>query len=622
MIAPTGRGGEQAAVSGVDFLAQASGGSVTEQQIATEGAVPGAVVGDKIWTLGRLSPTGDNITEVVNAADFGQGDIDNHVAYGSIVLDSPRRQETTMYVGSDDAVKVWLNGVLVHSNPVDRGANDYQDFFPVVLKQGTNILLVAIYEHSGGWSGFFGFKDNTVYSLSTTIDVSVDESVDVLIYTGNVWWITRLEAIIEAQTTKNLLESTGIQAEITEDENYVKQWMLQTTSDGSVDVLILYGLIPITIYPPGNAMPDGSVAENWIETPDGNTILNHADSFGFWSTGNINLEGQVGERNGNGTLQNLMDIPNIFIPVDTDNISMFVTTEGSTLTPSLVNFQSDRAFPLDQLQGDWFAERILASNTGNAQATLADPVILRDGNLGRIAIVHQTSFEDNPKGEVAAEIISNYLLADTTEPSKLKEDVNNDGIVNIQDLVLVASSLGQTGTNVADVDGNGVVNILDLVKVASALGSAVAAAPILHPQFHETFTAADVQKWLFQAQSLDLADTKIQRGVRFLEQLLAALIPKETVLLPNYPNPFNPETWIPYQLAKPADVMITIYAINGKVVQRLELGHQAAGIYQSRSHAAYWDGQNEQGEHVASGIYFYTLTAGDFSATRKLLIRK
>ncbi len=97
---------------------------------------------------------------------------------------------------------------------------------------------------------------------------------------------------------------------------------------------------------------------------------------------------------------------------------------------------------------------------------------------------------------------------------------------------------------------------------------------------------------------------------------------RENALLANFPNPFNPETWIPYQLAKPTDVTITIYAIDGQVVRRLALGHQPAGIYQSRSHAAYWDGRNEFGESVASGLYFYTLTAGDFSATRKMLIRK
>ena len=99
-------------------------------------------------------------------------------------------------------------------------------------------------------------------------------------------------------------------------------------------------------------------------------------------------------------------------------------------------------------------------------------------------------------------------------------------------------------------------------------------------------------------------------------------IPEKTTLLSNYPNPFNPETWVPYQLAQPADVSISIYAVNGKLVRTLGLGHQAAGTYQSRSRAAHWDGKNESGESVASGIYFYKFTAGDFSATRKMLIRK
>ncbi|MDE0425577.1 MAG: C39 family peptidase [Candidatus Poribacteria bacterium] len=100
------------------------------------------------------------------------------------------------------------------------------------------------------------------------------------------------------------------------------------------------------------------------------------------------------------------------------------------------------------------------------------------------------------------------------------------------------------------------------------------------------------------------------------------LPPGTTVLLPNYPNPFNPETWIPYHLAKPADVTLTIYAIDGKVVRHLDLGHQAAGFYQSKSRAAHWDGRNDVGERVASGIYFYTLTAGEFAATQKMLIVK
>ena len=96
----------------------------------------------------------------------------------------------------------------------------------------------------------------------------------------------------------------------------------------------------------------------------------------------------------------------------------------------------------------------------------------------------------------------------------------------------------------------------------------------------------------------------------------------ETALLPNYPNPFNPETWIPYQLAKPANVSVFIYTAGGQLVRKLDLGYQKVGIYKSQSQAAYWDGKNAFGEPVASGMYFYTLTAGEFTATRKMLIRK
>ena len=98
--------------------------------------------------------------------------------------------------------------------------------------------------------------------------------------------------------------------------------------------------------------------------------------------------------------------------------------------------------------------------------------------------------------------------------------------------------------------------------------------------------------------------------------------PMATTLLANYPNPFNPETWIPYHLSKPAEVVLTIYSVDGKVVRRLDLGYQAAGFYDNKSRAAYWDGRNSVGERVASGVYFYTLTAGDFAATQKMLIMK
>ena len=213
------------------------------------------------------------------------------------------------------------------------------------------------------------------------------------------------------------------------------------------------------------------------------------------------------------------------------------------------------------------------------------------------------------------------IIINEVAPQFTEYDVNQDGVVNILDLVLIATRFGQSGPNAADVNGDGAVNIQDLVLVASALGN-TAAAPALHPQGLTMLTATDVQRWLTRARELNLTDAASQRGIIFLEQLLSVLIPKETALLPNYPNPFNPETWIPYHLSKDAEVTLHIYAVNGQVVRTLALGHQPAGMYQNRSRAAYWDGRTEFGEQVVSGIYFYTLTAGDYSATRKMVILK
>ena len=206
----------------------------------------------------------------------------------------------------------------------------------------------------------------------------------------------------------------------------------------------------------------------------------------------------------------------------------------------------------------------------------------------------------------------------------LEGDLNHDGIVNILDLVLVASQFGTTGITAADLNGDNTVNIQDLVLVANASGN-VAAAPS-----PKQSTAALVNTWLQLARqnASSLVATPIpegfsyERGILTLAQLARALTPETTALFANYPNPFNPETWIPYQLAKAADVTVSIYAADGSVVRRLTLGHQEVGTYKTRSQAAYWDGRNDLGETVASGVYFYTLTAGDFAATRKMLIVK
>ena len=236
-------------------------------------------------------------------------------------------------------------------------------------------------------------------------------------------------------------------------------------------------------------------------------------------------------------------------------------------------------------------------------------------------------------------------------------DVNGDGQITVIDLAVVAIFYGTqvpAGVNLpADVNADGVVNLLDLTAVAQGIDAAggvnglslqeleaallageievVAGAPMSFSRHQHTLSLSirygNVAAALADVKQMTVGDVRLGKGMAVLEGLLQLLaeiiaIPEATALLANYPNPFNPETWIPYHLAKDADVTLTIYDMRGVAVRELILGYQAAGVYQSRGRAAYWDGKNAVGEPVASGVYFYTLTAGDFTATRKMLIRK
>ena len=386
VIVPTGDvSGAAAAASDTDFLNQASDGTLTEQMIATQGAKRYDPVGSKRWTAGRLPRSGgNNINELVNEIGLGLDNVDEHVAYGSILLNAPREQETTMFVGSSDAVKVWLNGALVHTNAIDRDANDYQDTFSITLLAGDNVLLVAVYEKQGWWSGFFGLHPDAQYE-------------------------ERLPGY----------------------ENQTNQRREDVNGDGKVSIL-------------------------------------------------------------------------------------------------------------DMLQVARLFDTPLASKDGGS----------------------------------------------------VNEDINEDGVVNINDLILVAQHIN-SGENTPD-------------------------API-SPEL--------VQQWIDMAWTEYDGSIEFQKGITSLENLLMETLKSEktemkTALFANYPNPFNPETWIPYQLAVPTEVVLTIRTTTGRIVQTLPLGHQPAGVYKTPNRAAYYDGKNHLGEPVTSGIYFYTLTAGDFTGTGKMLIVK
>ena len=505
-----------------DFLARATGGAATELKVATNGAKEGKAVGDSVWTLHRLATTGgNNINRMTESLGWGTGEeIYDHIVYGSVVLDAPEEQETTMLVGSSDAVKVWLNGELVHQALINRGAGDYQDFLPVTLKQGPNILLVALDNHGhGSFSGFFGLAPDAKYTVSEP-GINFFFSTDTTVYEVG-------EAFTLHLNVENVSDLGGWQADI--------------------------------IFDPDVLRAD--------QVSEGN-FLKDDDEQPFFDAGTIN--------NKTGRITGL----------------------------KAVRISQDRI----GRQGRLLSVEFTIIGSGESGLTVNNfQVGSRRGETIPI---------------ITPEIV---IVVEGDGPTKPAWDVNQDGQVNVLDLVLVAQYLGEdvSANPQFDVNGDGTINVLDLIIVAQYLGESTAAAPSSVAAIDSLeLDPAMVQVWITQARTEDDGSIAFRQGIANLQRLLASLLPEKTALLPNYPNPFNPETWIPYHLAKPVDVTVHIYTAGGTLVRTLALGHQVAGIYQSRARAAYWDGKNEVGESVASGVYFYTLTAGDFTATRKMLIMK
>ena len=665
MIAPTGeRGGANAATSGIDFLSQMSDGAVTESKIATNGATEGNPVGDLVWTIGELSPTGgNNLNNMANATGLGSGDINNHVAYGSVALDSPREQKTTMLVGSDDAVKVWLNGELVHNNPINRGASDFQDQFPVILKEGTNILLVAVYEGGGGWSGFFGFETGTEYtvllpssrfSLSTAAtQVQMGDTFTVQLKAENISDLAGWQSDI-------IFDPAVLKVNNVSEGNFLKQkggrtHFLKGTIDNTNGRITDIGSARIS---EGGVSSEGTLLSiTFIAKANGESRLSLRKFQAGSSTGETissrppDIIITVGDPSPLDVSDGPFSLSTDTTPVRVgDTFNLLLNVEDVT---NLAGWQTDISFNPAVLEavevsegdflnvkiGDTFFLRGELDNTAG-KITSVSTAKLKGGGTGTGTLLLIT-FKAKAVGETRV-TLSNFfagsssgeaILSDAPEIAITIEDrkypawdVNQDGLVNVLDLILVAQHLGSDASvnPQSDLNDDGIINILDLIVVAQYFGdSTVGVAPFNVTAIDNSeLEPAMIQAWIAQAELENDGSLAFRQGIANLQQLLALLLPEKTALLMNYPNPFNPETWIPYHLAEPADVTVHIYAADGALVRTLGLGHQVAGIYENRTRAAYWDGKNEMGEPVASGLYFYTLTAGDFTATRKMLVVK
>jgi len=202
--------------------------------------------------------------------------------------------------------------------------------------------------------------------LAFTSAVNAAQKVDVLVYTETVQWIAQPQAQQEADTLiKEIKGKRGLGEVVNLAAKDIAAWTEKHTVKKGYHIIVLYGDFPPEIYPQGNAKPDGSIAEKFLD--EGNTFANSADYF-FWGLGGRNREGGI---------QNMMDIPAI-VQWD-DDTPMKVTAEGKKFTPSLKDYATDRPFHVDQLKGtDWELEIAFATTTGDQNAPRCDPCIVRN----------------------------------------------------------------------------------------------------------------------------------------------------------------------------------------------------------------------------------------------------
>ena len=526
-------------------------------------------IGDSIfWTPGKLNEDG-NVNECLIQNRMLQGSVDHYTAYALINLfvEWKKWDGVILHLGSDDAVKVWLNGEVVHKHAELRSSDGYQDAIPVNLNLGDNLLMVKVSNHTKDWRLFVGLDVPTGADINPKLPETLSE--------------------IQIQDE---LPLTIVPNPPVSEVAFGKE---------STYFVLTIGLPEFPVY-----------GEDAL-------IYRYKDAIIYddcWIRLVIEEEGISGfifplfEENTEESIKELVLRKSIEVVSDvTGKVAGEVAGEvgGAVVGAVTVKFIGPRgSFVLSSITADVLSSitadqvnRIVEENLTEAlnptekDPTFQDPVFRID-------------VEGVSAGGWYLEYRQKYLVMVANH--RLEE-------ITMNVYQTYRFTFEETVEKTAPLHGtvhNEPLNLKDIWATENSdLG-----APSKHPMALSDYPPfqqlpPEVQEYLLRhfGQSMNSTDWQI---------------PETTSLLPNYPNPFNPETWIPYQLAEPADVTLTIYDIQGRVVRTLDFGHQRAGMYHGRSRAAHWDGRNAQGESVASGVYFYTLTAGEFTATRKMLIMK
>ena len=310
-----------------------------------------------------------------------------------------------------------------------------------------------------------------------------------------------------------------------------------------------------------------------------------------------------------------------------------VCTDSSTLNIVSNTIQSNLGVGIlcDYITGDWIVKinnNLIHSNQGpgivvrdSANATIIRNVIRanRDGAIScqgsSLALIGgnlpdaNNIIENGIHNDTPNEINATFNYWGTTDESEIAAMINNTGTGSVKFKPFVT----EYDKIVADTSGDGTISAYDAALILQYVVGLIDEFPATSP------IGQAAQKYVAGEITIEELDRILQKwGYSSVFKLLGF----ENQLLQNYPNPFNPETWIPFKLAQDIPVTISIYDTKGQLIRTIALGNRTAGIYTTKAKAAYWDGRDSLGDKVSSGVYFYTLQAGGFRVTRKMVIMK
>ena len=536
-------------------------------QYGNDGILQGdAYIGDVIYVSPDGSPTGDGTKE--NPYDTIQRGID----------ESGRKDIVQVLPG------VYEENVELLSDLIVLGSGSEN----TTITAASGNIVTANNVHNVSLSEFTidgqGSADNGIVCSGTTSEMEIRDNVIIAAMCG-IWCAGLSRTTIEANTVRQNIQY-GIQC------------------GGSADVNINNNIIEDN--------PDGIVCRGdaTVSIIKNEICRNTHNGIDSWDAVNLTIQHNTitENRNAGAVFNDDSTVTVISNAIQNNNHGLWCAGNViAKISDNLIHNNRRRGIGLSHSSNTTIIRNIIQNNSWGIGCEQSASTVIGGNLTNANNIANNSGFAIS--NVTPNTINATYNYWGTTDENEIAAMMRNEGDGSI-DFIPFINTLDEI---IADVSGDGTISALDAALILQYVVGLIDKFPATSP------ISQAGQKYISGEITIDELDRILQKwGYPSVFKLLGL----ENQLLQNYPNPFNPDTWIPFKLAQSVPVTISIYDTKGQLIRTLHIGNKGAGIYVTKDKAAYWDGMDYFGQRVSSGVFFYTLRAGDFRATRKMLIVK